>query len=168
MGLFRRILFGNRDDYQQTLDKYTDALLNTKPDLKHLCSMLPYLLVKTMKLSHASIAVLDPAANSYQIYSADREAEARSLSPNFVLIQELIKTKSRLLLPEIKNFGLQAAVKSLDAVLIIPAFDTNHTLVLTINLGERGLGKVFSSEDIRYLRGFADRIVKGLASIRTI
>lgn len=161
MGLFRDILnqiVPGRYDYKKYLEKYTDALLKSKLDTEHLYLTLPYLLAKELKLSKASVAVFNPAANNYQIYSAEKGLEPQLLDQNSALIQELMKKKTELVLSEVKNFALQAEMKKLESVLIIPGFGHDQKLIFIINLGLRKSGEEYGREDMDYFKKYADRI----------
>jgi len=67
----------------------------------------------------------------------------------------LIKTKRELKLSEVKNFGLQAEMRKLEADLIIPGFTRDQKLVIVLSLGTRQSGKGFARTDVVFMIKYA-------------
>jgi hypothetical protein len=152
----------SRSAYQKALEKYTEALLASKPDLKRFSQLFPYLLVKTMKLSRASVAVFDREADGYRVYSVP-ELPPWLLDRNSALIRELLKTRVEFLSLKAKDHSLHSELKRLGSVLVIPAFTPDQILILLFNLGVPCSGEDFYQDDIRFLRKWADRVVSSLS-----
>jgi hypothetical protein len=148
--------------YQKSLEKYTAALLDSRPDLRRFSTMFPYLLVKTMKLTGASAAVLNRESDGYQVYSVP-ELPLRFLSRNSALIRELTRTRAELLSLKTKDPALLSELKSLGAVLVIPAFSPDQMLVLTVNLGALCSGDDFYPADIGFLRKWTTRALSDMS-----
>lgn len=152
----------SRSAHQKALEKYTEALLASKPDLKKFSRLFPYLLVKTLKLSQASVAVFDREADVYRVYAAP-ELPPRVIDRDSALIRELLKREREFLSLEAKDHALHAEIKRLESILVIPAFSPDQGLVLTINLGAPCSGDDFYPDDIRFLRKWAERVVASLS-----
>jgi hypothetical protein len=148
--------------YQKSLEKYTEALLDSRPDLKRFSTMFPYLLVKTMKLTGASVAVLDRESGGYQVYSVP-ELPLRFLGRDSALIRELTRTRPESLSLKTKDHVLHSELKSLGTALVIPVFSPDGMLVLTINLGALCSGDDFQPADVKFLTKWAARALSALS-----
>jgi hypothetical protein len=151
----------SRSAYQKALEKYTEALLASKPDLQRFSRLFPYLLVKTMKLNKASVALFDRGADVYRLYS-EPESGPRVIDRNSALVQELMRTKAEFLSLSANDHSLHSELRDLDSVLVIPAFSPEQILILLFNLGAPSSGKDFYQDDIRFLKKWADRVVTRL------
>ncbi len=167
MGLLQNIidraLPGKRDRSEENLERYTAALLETSADLHRLSRMLPYLIVKTMKLENASFAAFDPAANNFRLYSAGKEIEDSALGSNSALVVELLRRRAEISLSTEKDPELIEEMKRLAAILTFPGFTDLEKLLMILNLGKHESGRDFSSGNIDYFKKYMGRILSALS-----
>lgn len=168
-----RIFGGHHYDYQKVLEKYGYALTQPMTDLHRLSLMLPYILVKAMKLKVASVMVLDPQAHDYKIHAEDGEEcdlDGQTILEDSLLIKELVKRKKEIIFEEEEKTGnaqMMSELKKLGARLVIPAVSENPkflkpTLLFSINLGKILSGYDFTHEDIRFLRKFINQVATNM------
>jgi hypothetical protein len=171
-------------DYQKALEKYGFALTRPRSDLHRLSLMLPYIIVKSMKLGCASILIFDPAKNHYVLHIHDTSKEHHQLdqqviSRDSVLIQELASGKRELILEEVKKMAareglpeaekkkylsLEEEMKNFGSVLSLPAAvegrkPENPPLLLIFNFGRMLSGENYTRGDIGFLRKFGNQVV---------
>ena len=175
--LVDRIFFRTRYDYQKMLGKYSSALAQPMADLDRFSRLAPYLLTKSMKLSGASVMVLDRESHCYTVRAGEKDArdlKRASVSEDSPLINELLKRKKVLSLEEVSALAradgeekekfekIASEMKRLKAVLIIPSISESEyfkksTMLSTINLGKKLSDEAFSREDISFLRTLANQ-----------
>lgn len=160
-----RIFFRARYDYQRLLGKYSYALAQPMTDLDRFSHLAPYLLTKSMKLSGASVMVLDRAEHCYKVRAGIREAEileGTSVSEDSPLIKELLVNKKEINREEVKDPKILEEMDRLKAALIIPSISWSEyfkepTMLRTTNLGEKLSHEPYSREDIDFLKTLANQ-----------
>lgn len=179
--LVDRMFFRARYNYQRILGKYSHALAQPMTDLDRFSRIVPYLLTKSMKLSGASVMVLDRESRSYIVRAGERDAcglKGFSVAEDSPLLKELITRKRELALEEIedllrsekdlsefekkKSAQIASEMKRLRAVLVIPCISESEyfkkpVLLSTINLGKKRSDESFSREDIGFLKTLANQ-----------
>ncbi|MGB9612923.1 MAG: GAF domain-containing sensor histidine kinase, partial [Candidatus Margulisiibacteriota bacterium] len=159
------IFFRARYDYQRILRKYSYALSQPMLDLDRFCYLAPYLLTKSMKLSGASVMVLDRAERCYKVRAGVGNAqniEGIVIPESSSLIKKIITTKKELSRDEEKDQEIVKIMDELKCTLIIPSISWSEyfkkpTLLCTTNLGEKLSGESFSREDIEFLKTLANQ-----------
>ncbi|MBU0502697.1 MAG: GHKL domain-containing protein [Candidatus Margulisbacteria bacterium] len=173
-----RLFFRDRYNYQRILSKYTHALLQPMTDLKRFARIAPYLLIKSMKITSASVIVLDQESHNYILRAG--EGEARTIENCVVpgdslLAQELVVRKRELLLKEVDELAgrdpkykeLADQLRKLKAAVVIPSISESEyfkkpTLLAILCLGEKLSNKVYSREDIEFLIALANQATLGI------
>jgi signal transduction histidine kinase len=178
--LVDRYFFRARYDYQKILNKYSHALAQPMVNLDRFSRLAPYLLTKSMKLSGASVAVLDRDTHVYIVRAGERNArelEGMDIPDNSALMREILAKKKEVSLEEIesrlKNENLPESereklikiaeeMKRIRTALAIPCISESNyfqkpTLLSTINLGEKLSEESFSGEDISFLDTLANQ-----------
>lgn len=175
--LFDNIFSHTLYNYQTILRKYSRALNQPLTDLNRFARLAPYLLIKSMKLSSASVLVFDRETHSYLLRAGEGEArglEGLSFKENSALVAELVRRKKEISLDEIEDLiklkpaesvkyeEIKAEMDQLKTVLIIPSISESEyfkkpTLLATINLGKKLSGRSYSQEDIDFLNTLANQ-----------
>jgi len=144
-GFVFRVFFGHHYDYQKILEKYGYALARPMTDIHRLSLMLPYILMKAMHLSVASIIVLDPKTGHYNIHAEDGpkyKLDNQTLNLDSPLVQELISSGKELFLAKTQNAAIVSEMEKLGAQLIIPAVSKSPKFPKPTLLFAIGLGKI--------------------------
>ena len=176
-GFFLRLLGAHHYDYQRVLERYGYALVQPISDLHRFSLLLPYIVIKAMKLASASVIVFDPKAGNYQSHVIGGESGETALQPlsqDSILIQELAGRKKELILSEVEKEkgreALTAEMRRLEAELIVPAFAADEAsrqprLILAVNLGRLLSGDDFTPEDIHFMTKFTNQIAENLMRV---
>jgi signal transduction histidine kinase len=175
-----RMMFRQRYMYQRVLDRYSHTLTKPTTDTSRLAKLAPYMVAKSMKLSGASLFILNGGEGRYEMRGG--EGSMRSLigykvEQNSDLI-ELINRRKRTivkdeldgllestkLFPDEKRKLKNATVQldDLGCVLVIPLISESEyfgkpTLLSMFCLGEKISGDLFSADDISFLETMADQ-----------
>jgi len=175
LSIIRRLVFRllgyHHYDYQEILEKYGFALSRPMTDLHRLSLMLPYLLIKSMRLTVASVMILDPEYGFYKVHAVDGDKcqiDGQLVRKESLLVQELTARKKELFMPDVvDNNAIFQEMEKLSARLIIPAVSESFrfakpTLLFSINLGRILSGEDFTDEDIAFLKKFVSQIMVNL------
>jgi len=166
-------------DYQRILGKYSQALVKPATDLGRYAKLIPYLLWKSLRLSGASVMVLDRENHRYLVRAAEGESAElidHSMAEDSALIERLSSGQREIDKEEIKRIlkreipaaerklleGVLAEIEQLKAILTIPSISESEyfnkpTLLLAINLGRKLSDEAYSREDIDFLRTMANQ-----------
>jgi len=175
--LFDRIFSHTLYNYQTILRKYSRALNQPMTDLNRFARLAPYLLIKAMKLSSASVLIFDRETHAYILRAGEgqaQELESLSFTEDSVLLAELVRRRREITIDEIeekiklepaesgKYEKIKAEMDRLKTVLIIPSISESEyfkkpTLLATINLGKKLSGRSYSQEDIDFLNTLANQ-----------
>ncbi|OGC35078.1 hypothetical protein A2311_06040 [candidate division WOR-1 bacterium RIFOXYB2_FULL_48_7] len=175
------IFFRSRYDYQNLLNKFSQAFGRPRSNLDKFSQVLPYLLHKSMNLSGISVMVLDRQLNQYVVRAGEGEGSTiihKEISTKSALIEEMLFTKRELdrnhlasilqtdktLRPELRA-RYQEIVQAMDdlkSALIIPCISESDyfnkpTLISTINMGRKLSDESYSIEDIEFLKTLANQ-----------
>lgn len=161
---FDRLFHRESADYQQVLRKYSHTLTHPMPDLDRFAKLAPYLLWKSLRLSGASVLVLDRESQTYTVRAGVGDCEklvGQSLPASSPLIQELSRGKE-INLKTVRSPELRAEMQKLGSVLLIPSISESEyfnqsTLLATINLGEKLSRQNYSKKDIEFLETMANQ-----------
>ncbi|MCX5727037.1 MAG: ATP-binding protein [Candidatus Saganbacteria bacterium] len=179
-GFVDRRFFVARYDYQRMLNRYSHALREPATDLSRFARLSPYLISKAMKLSGASLLVLDRAHKRYEVRAGIRKAEAierMAISDNYAIIREMQRTRKIIVREEIeydlnnqalpeeerkKLTEIRDEMQKLMAHISIPSISESEyfrepVLLSVLNLGEKLSGDSFSPEDISFLETMANQ-----------
>ena len=174
------IFFRARYDYQRILAKYSYALTQPMADLNRFAHLAPYLLTKAMKISSASVMVLNRDEHRYDVRAGEREAEelvGSFIDQDSVLINELMAKRREVTLGEITDMlktrdisaeerkrleSMADIMTHLKSVAVIPSISESEyfgkpVLLSALCIGEKLSGESFSREDIEFLRTLANQ-----------
>ena len=159
---FRWRLRRTRYKYQQTLNKYTSALIQPMTDLKRFARIAPYLLIKSMKIASASVMVLDRENHRYVVRAGEgdaRELENYVLPEDSPLFSELLRRRHELRLAEAPS-QIATQMRHLKATLILPTISESEyfkqpTLMTVLCLGPKLGGKPYTKDEIEFLNALA-------------
>lgn len=179
------LFFRARYDYQRLLGRYSIALKRPMADLDRFSTLAPYLLTRYMKLTGASILVLNRNSQAYEMRAADGDARTLlgvALPLDSPLILELINSEKEITNEKIKEIlkhpaisvnekeqysQIAAEMERLKTTLIIPCISESEyfkkpTLIATINLGKKKSDEPFSREDLTFLTTLANQSIIGI------
>ncbi|NQT29011.1 MAG: GHKL domain-containing protein [Candidatus Saganbacteria bacterium] len=174
--LMDRIFFRQLYNYQRILQKYSHALAQPITDLNRFARIAPYLLTKSVKISGASVMVLDREHHNYIVRAGEKDAReliGTALLDDSPLVSELVKRKRELSVEEVKDKiksgedrvrweAILSEMRRLKAVLVIPSISESQyfqkpTLLATINLCQKLSKQPYSKEDIEFLDTLANQ-----------
>ncbi len=170
-----RFFFRTRYEYQDIINKYSHALARPMADLDRFARIAPYLLWKSIKLSGASLLVLDRVTKKYVLRAGEgtaKELIGQAIAEDSPLIQELMHRYKEIDrdeltyrlhhdkgLTEQEKMWLERIIAELNvlkAALVIPSISESEyfnkpTLLALLCLGPKMSEEPFSREDIGFL-----------------
>ncbi|MBN3032960.1 MAG: GHKL domain-containing protein [Candidatus Saganbacteria bacterium] len=174
-----RIFYKTNYDYQRILRRYSQLIAHPVPDLDRFARLAPYLLCKSMRLSGASVLVLDRYSSRYSVRAGIGSAArlvGLTLNEDSALIRELNAKFDDIGLTDLDRSlkgarrtnqeraghlaQIRAEMEKLNTVLVIPAISKSGyfhqpTLLATINLGKKLSDESFSEADLSFLEMIA-------------
>lgn len=154
-----KVLFREQHRYQDTL-RHSSMGMTRIRDLKKLVNLIVHIVTKTVKITHASVFLLDSKTNQYHLQASrdrGRTKQDVTFNENSPLILYLKLERRPLVNEEIKqnieqNTSLQAQelrleMEKLSASVIIPSF-IEDKLIGFLVLGEKVSGKIYTSDDL--------------------
>lgn len=165
----KELLYKTEFKRYEALRKFSKTLLLIK-DLNQLVELIVYRLVKTLKVSYASIYLYDKEADVYTLKSYRPQKyssppKERHLTKNNDLIKLVFKQRKELFYGEIKDLpnkdnnlhlgAAQAEMQNIRATLIIPHFLDRELLGFLV-LGDKEEGMIYTEEDISILSALSN------------
>ena len=152
--LVDRTFFKERYDYRKTMDDISEAIISILK-LDELLNFLTKKLKETLRVRHVSIAVRNAHNSDFQIFSEETGNHSNAISQNSSLVRFLESKRTPIrksdLQPYSSNQVLLEELGKVNSELVIPLFYENQ-LIGSINLGGRLENEPFGKEDIQLLK----------------